>query len=185
MGGSRRIPWLLRGLLATLLVTLLVTHSGCAAMVRTWHFAADMTEAPAEAPLRIGNPRASVTRDVVVLEMDVMNRRDTPTLIEVGPLTLVLPDGTRIVGRPGLIAQGMQLAGDAMTLIGVRDEPDPRIAPGGIVRVEVGFRDTRRDLRRYASMVVETGSITADGKPGGLPAITLHAPPQAPIGQDI
>lgn len=158
-----------------------VVGAGCAAMQRTWSFHAATAGTPWVEP---SVQSAKVTRNDVTLELTLLNKTSNPARLDVGRTALRLPDGTTIEGNADLVEQGQALAGALMRELGWM-QPEGAIAPGQARELRLVFRHHRRDLRRFSWMTVDLSQVSLNGRPAGLPALVLTAPPDAPIGEDI
>jgi len=178
-----RLP-LVSPLLLLLLLGASSCASGCAAMVRTWAFSADPV-AGAELGLSVTEARVSQRTTSVVFDLE--NRSQAPARVEVGTLTLELPDGTRFAGKAVLFERLGKAARGLMAKVGLRkvEEPAPGLPPGGRMEARVVFRQYGRDLRRHPVLKVDLSGITVAGRSAGLPVLELTAPPEAPMGEDI
>ncbi len=151
-------------------------------MKRTWQFEAAEVRSPR---LQAVVTRAEVTRNAVDIELEVVNRSADPIRLDVGALHLYLPDGTAVEGGASLLSRGVEFSRSALVGLGLAEAQDDRIRPGQAAQLLLEFREPRRDLRRFPELGVVLTGILVNGQPSDLPNLTLKAPPEAPMGEDI
>jgi hypothetical protein len=163
------------------LAVLLLT--GCAAMKRTWQFSAPAVSGPA---VQVGLRQADVTQKTAFVTFWVRNISSQPVTVEAGTFSLRLPDGTEVSGKTALFDRGYDGAVGLLAQAGWVDEPKkPSLAPGKEMEVALAFRQYGRDLRRHPTLSVALDALLVNGQPAQLPPLLLHAPAEAPMGEDI
>jgi hypothetical protein len=170
-------------LLTLLIVGPLGFGTGCSAMVRTWSFSA----APVDSPqLRVELAEAKVKQKDAYLRLKLHNRSSAPQTIQVGALTMTLPDGHRVTGKTSLVGRVNTGAKNLLSKWGIGSRaPEPRLAPGASMELSLAFRQHRRDLRRHPRLTVDLTGITVDGRPARLAPLMLRQPEGAPVGEQI
>ena len=157
--------------------------TGCAAMKRSWQFSAP---AVSGAAVQVGLKQADVTQKTAFVTFWVKNISPQPVTVEAGTFSLRFPDGTEVSGKTALLDRGYDGAVGLLSHTGWVDAPKtPSLAPGQTLEVALAFRQYGRDLRRHPTLSVALEALSVNGQPAQLPPLLLHAPAEAPMGEDI
>jgi hypothetical protein len=167
-----------------LFLTLATAVGGCAAMVRTWQFTPAATVETET--VRVEVTRAAVKQKVAHVALRLTNRAARPVRVEVGTLTLTLPDGTTVRGKTSLLGRAARGARGLLSRVGIgRRAEVPEVPPGGSLEARVAFRASRRDLRRHGELRVDLSGIRVDAEALRARPLVLRAPARAPRGEQI
>jgi len=150
----------------------------CAAMKRTWEFDAAAVSA---GPLELVPTAVLVKQRTVRVDLTVQNQTDAPLKPYISGVTLTLPDGLVLLGRPTLAAQATR----GWKALRGRSSAEPPLPARGSTELILIFYRPERDLRRHAVHRLDLGGVWVDGDQISVPTIELRAPPEAPIGEHI
>jgi hypothetical protein len=152
-------------------------------MVRTWQFEPTTVETKT---LRVEVTKAAVKQKVAHVALRLTNRASRPVRVEVGTLTLTLPDGTAVRGKTSLLGRARSGAQNLLSRVGIgRRAEVPEVPPGGSLEAKVAFRAYRRDLRRHEKLRVDLSGIRVDAEALRSKPLVLRAPARAPRGEHI
>ena len=150
----------------------------CTAMVRTWHY----TGSPLQTShLDVSVVSANITQKVAHVRFELKNTTPEYLVITTDQLTLTLDDDkTQVFGKTAMALRA--LSGVQKQFFG---KEDPKLPPGKSIEIQVAFRLANRDLRRHPSMTISLEGISVNGSALANQHITIKAPADAPIGEDI
>ena len=150
----------------------------CTAMIRTWHYSGTPVQTP---QLDVKITAAHITQKTAHVRFELKNTTGEELTITTNQLTLTLDDDKTTV--PGKTAMALRaLSGVQKQFFG---KEDPKLPPGQTMEIQVAFRLANRDLRRHPSMTIALDGIIVNGSGLANQHITIKAPPDAPIGEDI
>ncbi len=154
---------------------MLLLLMGCAAMVRSWSFAAPPVESPA---IAIMIQDAAIQQRTAHLWFTIENRSETQREIRIDQVQMSTPWGEPLEGAINPRIPGFEEIWRDRSVEGA-------LPPGGWLTIEVVFRQYGHDLRRHPGYEVRLIGLSIDGGPATVPPIRLSAPEGAPMGEDI